>query len=392
MFRSNQLTRNAAKQRILLFGPSISNDKASYGGGRGGYTRKMELYLQLCESEEFEFFPCFHSLRTSGWAHNSGFRMAQDLFVFVRAIWSTRPSIVHVLGQYRGATPREFLVIALAKALRLRIVYEMKGGVFHTWYPKANYVYKKLIRCCLLRADAILCQGAPFVEFIDKEFARNGVYYPNVVHESEIPERIDLKLQGAVIRVLFVGFAYDGKGIRELVEGCEVASRLVPIALTIVGQEHPDVSRWMDKRPRYANLTIDRVGPQRHDIALGFYGRNDVYLYPTRHAGEGHNNTINEAMMHGMVIAVSKMGFLETVLSDDSAYFIDAVRAEEVARVILEIARDRKAAVAKGERARARLLEHFVARKAFDKLTAVYRSLRAPGTTPISDQREMRPE
>jgi glycosyltransferase involved in cell wall biosynthesis len=51
---------------------------------------------------------------------------------------------------------------------------------------------------------------------------------------------------------------------------------------------------------------IERWGYKPHDIVLSAYNENDVFIFPTHYAGEGHPNVINEAMMMGMVIYIYK--------------------------------------------------------------------------------------
>jgi glycosyltransferase involved in cell wall biosynthesis len=370
---------NEKKNRVLLFGPK-TDERASWGGGRGGYTRKMELYLRHFESEAFELVPCYHSVRTGRWIDNLVFRMVRDIWNFCQKVFSAKPVAVHVLGQYRGATPREFAVVLLARLMSIRVVYEMKGGAFHDWYPRANIFYRRMIRFCLEYSDSVLCQGAPFLHFIREEFGIHGVYYPNFVHESEIPREVSRRLRNRTMRILFVGFAYEGKGVFELVQGCELASRVVRIDLTLVGEEHPEFTTWIDERLFNGNLRVVRHGSLPHEDILALYSENDIYLYPTRHGGEGHNNTINEAMMNGMVIATTQHGFNEEVLMPDCAYFISAVGADEIARTLLQIDLQRDVAVTKGKRARKRLVSQFSSRRAFGTLVQVYRNLGEEGS------------
>lgn len=376
---AQQRRGNEKKKPVLLFGPK-PDERALYGGGRGGYTRKMELYLRHFASEEFELIPCYHSVRTGRWIDNLVIRMIRDVWSFCHQVSFASPVAVQILGQYRAATPREFAVVLLARLMSIPVVYEMKGGAFHDWYPRANFLYRRMIRFCLEYSDSVLCQGTPFLRFIRKEFGIHGIYYPNFVHDSEIPRKVRRRLQNRTMRILFVGFAYEGKGVFELVQGCELASQVVGIDLTFVGQEHPQFTRWMDGRLFNGNLRVVRHGRLPHEDILALYSENDIYLYPTRHAGEGHNNTINEAMMHGMVIATTQHGFNAEVLTQDCAYFMRTVGAEEIAETLLQIDLERDVAVTKAKRARKRLISRFTSRTAFGTLIRVYGNLGEGGS------------
>ena len=107
--------------------------------------------------------------------------------------------------------------------------------------------------------------------------------------------------------------------------------------------------------------------------------RNDIYCYPSAHRGEGHSNSINEAMMHGMVIITTRNGFQSEVLGEDAAYFLQTATADEIAKMIISIAGDRDAAREKAYRARARLVAEFTSRQASERLRRAY--ARALATT-----------
>ena len=57
---------------------------------------------------------------------------------------------------------------------------------------------------------------------------------------------------------------------------------------------------------------------------------HNVYAYPTTHSGEGHNNSINEAMMNSLCIVTTHNGFLSDVLGGGLAHHIDKVTADDI--------------------------------------------------------------
>ncbi|MDP9137922.1 MAG: glycosyltransferase, partial [Pseudomonadota bacterium] len=130
-------------------------------------------------------------------------------------------------------------------------------------------------------------------------------------------------------------------------------------------------------------MTLHRLGRQPHKEVLAAMTRNDIYCYPSAHRGEGHSNSINEAMMHGMVIVSTRHGFQREVLGDDAAYFLERATGDEIAKMIVSIASDRHAARGKASRARARLVAEFTSRQASERLRRAY--ARALATTPGPD-------
>lgn len=360
------------KKKILLFGPMLNKVEGAYGGGDGGYTRKMNLYLHHFQSEEFEFVPCYHTVAGHGGASSLVIRFLKDITNFIKQVIFNKPDIVHILAQYRKASPREFGIVLLSNLFNVPVVYEIKAGVFHNWYPQATSLFRYMLRYCIQKSKIVLCQGMPYVDLIQNEMQVQAVYFPNFVPAEEIPQNVPVKLSAPELRVLFVGYAFADKGVFELVEGCNIAAIHTSVVLTLIGKEHPDFATWLDQFPTNEKFKINRMGRQSHDVALSHYRTNDIYCYPTRHIGEGHNNSINEAMMYGMVIVTTRQGFMESVLGD-TGYFIDSVSSEDIAMTLIRITDHREEAKQKSLQTRKRLMENFTDNIAFNKLHEAYR-------------------
>jgi len=360
------------KHKIMLYGPVVAELEGAYGGGTGGYTRKMGLYLNYFRKERLEMVPCYHTVKGQ---YKYGFfvvRFFMDFFSFINGLIRIRPQIVHILAQYRTAVPREFAIILVARQLGKPVVYEIKAGVFHTWYEQTNPVLRWMSRFCIKNSAAVLCQGKPYMELIEREMGIKTYYHPNFVAENEIPPAPGDKLTEPAMRLLFVGYAYRDKGVFELIEGCNQTAPQVPIELTLIGKEHEEFTSWLDGLELHPNFTVHRLGRMPHEEVLQQYPLNDIYCYPTRHKGEGHNNSINEAMMAGLVIVTTRQGFLGTILNNDIAYFLEEVSTEEVAEKLLAIGTNREVAREKARKVRAYLLENFTSSVAYDKLERYY--------------------
>ncbi|MCB0678309.1 MAG: glycosyltransferase family 4 protein [Saprospiraceae bacterium] len=364
-----------AKQKVLLYGPVVAAMEGAYGGGTGGYTRKMGLYLQHFRSETMEFVPSFHTVRGQ---YRFGFfvvRFFLDLFIFVRDLLRYRPAAVHLLGQYRSAIPREFIVVLLCRLARKPVVYEIKAGVFVEWYQGTNPLFRAMTDFCLRRAALVLCQGRPYVHFLRKQLGIESRYHPNFVPVEEIPDDPGEKLTGEALRVLFVGYAFHDKGVFELVEGCRLAASSTPVELTLVGHEHSDFTKWMDAISPTAGLRVTRKGRLPHEEALEEYRRSDVYCYPTRHRGEGHNNSINEAMMMGLIIVTTRQGFMDTILDEDTACFLPEISPQAIAGALLDISLHREEYRRRSAKVREHLLANFTSEIVFGRLEQHYRRL-----------------
>ncbi|WP_437972061.1 glycosyltransferase family 4 protein [Sorangium sp. So ce260] len=372
-------------KKIVLFGPLLSSFKNAYGGGTGGYTRNMSVYLNHFKSDEFTIVPCFHTVRGQYdfGPFTAPVRFAKDISAFLATLVKTRPDGVHILAQYRGAIPREFAVVLISRMVGKPVLYEIKAGAFMQWYSSTNPLLRRLTDFCLKSSRVVLAEGNVYLDFIKETFGKEAHYFPNFIPTEEIPAEVSDKLRDEELKVLFVGYCFKDKGIYEVVSGCEEAAKQgTRISLTIIGKEHDDFTKWMDAKAEQPNLKIQRLGLQPHKEVLRHFKSNDIFCYPTSHKGEGHNNSINEALMMGLVIITTNRGFLGDILSDESAYFLKEVSTEEVGGAIRAIDGQREAATRRSSNGRKLFQEKFTSDVAFKKLSRCYEELvrRSPST------------
>jgi glycosyltransferase involved in cell wall biosynthesis len=363
------------KNRIIIFGPPILDSEKLAGSSKGGYTRKMYLYLNKFKSEEFKIIPCFHTIRGQKKHFLFVFRPFVDVITYLKSVYTHKPQAVHILAQYRTAIIREWLIIRLSRFLGIAVVYEIKAGVFIEWYQDSNVFFKKMARYCILNSDAILGQGIPYVEFIKTTFNRDVLYFPNFVSTDELPAKINAKFGSNCLKILFVGYTIKEKGVYELIEASILSAELVPVELTIIGKETNEFKKWFDSKELPQNLKITISGVKSHEEVLEAYSQNDIFCYPSYYSGEGHSNSINEAMMFGLIIITSRAGFLGTVLDNESCFFLDRVSPEEIASKIIKIHKNKDKALIKSANAHKRLVDNFTSEIAFGKLVNVYRQI-----------------
>lgn len=363
------------KEKILLYGPSAGKAVKSYGGGTGGYVRNMMVYINHFQSDFFLQIPCYHSVRGEFKFQNFGVRLIYDVFIFIKSLLQNRPKGVHILGRYRTAIVREFMIILVARIFRISVLYDLKAGHFIKWFSNTNFLFRWMAKFCLTHAQVVLSEGIPNIDFLKKELGIKSFYFPNFVPDVEVSPTPRKILSSPELKILFVGYCIKEKGIFTLVEACNLAAVNFPITLTIVGQEHPSFTEWMENLKFENSLHINRLGKQPHSKVLGQFMKNDIYCYPTSYQGEGHNNTINEAMMMEMVIVTTKQGFLGSILQEDRAYFMNQIQATEIAEIFQKINDNRSLAKEKAKQAKQYLMENFLSSIAFHKLENHYQSL-----------------
>ena len=358
---------------ILLLGPPVGQEvRKGYGGGVGGYTRKMQLYLEHFISRNFKQVPCFQTVRGQSVRFGLIGRLVTDMYRFIAGIRSERVAGVHMLGQYRGAVPREFMLALTCRLFGIPYLYEIKAGVFISWYQSTHFFNRFMIRFVLKNAAVVLGQGKPYLEFIRTHFGINGIYFPNFIATNELQTFASRALDEAQLRILFIGYAFRDKGVFELVRACRELADRFTVRLTLVGKEHPDFKTWADGLAPQSRFQLIRKGRLPHPEVLKTYADHDIYCYPTAHQGEGHNNTINEAMMSGLVIVTTKMGFLESIIGTDRGYLMQTGSTAEIRQTIESILAEKEIARQKTANARKYLEAHFTDTAAFEKLETAY--------------------
>ena len=364
-------------KRIFFYGPELAVKEASYGGGTGGVTRNVGNFMSF-RSDDFTLVPLHHTVRLRGRGFRNLFpvRFLIDLWRFLRARFSHRAHGIHMLAQYRTATPREFAIVLSARMTGLPVLYHVKAGVFMTWYRQTSGLQRWMMRRIMAWSRIVLCEGKPYQPFVAETFGRDAHYFPNYVLDTEIPNERASVLTEPVLRVVFVGFCYEGKGVFELVRGCMVAAeRGVPVQLSLVGHEDPPFTRWLDAQPIPPGLDLRRLGLKPHDAVLDLYRAHDIFCLPSRHPGEGHNNATNEAMMLGLCILVTRHGFLDSILDEASAIFLEGDLSESIANALERLHADRAFGRRLAENAHAKLIAEYTSGVLFPRLEQHYTEL-----------------
>ena len=367
------------KKSIALYGPPVNKSiSGAYGGGTGGYTRNMATYLNF-KFENIKLIPLYHTVRgeVSGGKLSFFFRFFIDAWRIIKFFKSRKPDSVHILAQYRSATIREFFLAFFCKITNTPFLYEIKAGAFIKFYEDSNFISRYFVRFIIINANRVLCEGSKNIPFIKEHFNKESFYNPNVVLTEEIPMYGNKLFTTDVIKVVFVGYCVRGKGVFELVEGINsfCTSTNQKVDLTLIGSEHFEFSSFIDSFQCSKNFNINRMGKLPHDSVMEKLQYQDIYCYPTDHEGEGHNNSINEAMMYGLTIITTKKGFLEDVLNDDSAYFMENVSSNEVKNALSLIISNLTLAKGKAELARIKLINNYNSDVIYSDLVKHYDSL-----------------
>jgi glycosyltransferase involved in cell wall biosynthesis len=358
---------------IVLCGPSTELGTEGYGAGKGGYVRNVAALLAHFSSGDVKMVLSPYSTRrySRSWKLLLPFRLFADLRVFASNI--RRGGAVHVMMTYGLAIYREFGMSVIAAAFKRPLILDIRGGSFVLWLESAGWLQRALSHWVLKHAEIILGQGVAVVTYLRPRYGAKVHHFPNFLQSNYLPATIQPRLRQHELRVIFVGYCYEGKGVFQLVEGCARAVRKgLSLHLTLVGAESPEFQAYLDGYAIPAGLRITRCGALEYDEVQASLARSDIFCFPTRHVGEGHPNVLTEAMAHALVIVTTRHGFIAELLDDTSAYFLDRGSADDVATKLLHIDAHRGEAERKGDIARSTVQERFMEARVLGQLREHY--------------------
>lgn len=89
-------------------------------------------------------------------------------------------SVVHIVGFYHRTVTQEKIMVALAKFLGHRVIFEPRNGSMVTSFKSGSDVYRKRLSYLVTKPDIVLCQGLEYITFIKETFGIERSYYPNL--------------------------------------------------------------------------------------------------------------------------------------------------------------------------------------------------------------------
>lgn len=369
--------RNSNKHKILVNGPRIGLPMPSINEPKGGVVTAYRMLLSGFQSDNFSLKPCFYTLAQKG--HSSTLSSVNRLFRDIFTLIINRPgsSGLHIFGQYRTAIYREFILLSIARIMFLPVLYQIRAGEFINWYEGTSRIQNFLTRYILNKSRVIICEGQPYVEFLQKNMKLKSTYFPNYVLKNEIPTNIPKRLTREIMSVIYTGAIVEQKGVWQTVLACnEIAKKGINIKLTLVGNEHPDMTLKLGNlTDLHLNFELVRTGAASRSEIMSLLKNSDIFCMPSRYPGEGHSNAVNEAMMWGLVIICTRQGFLETILGENGAYLLDKGNKNEIVETLDYIHNNRKSACERAHNARQRLISFYNSDQAFANLENVYNKL-----------------
>jgi len=305
----------------MLAGPYPHRD-----GMMGTYGRILEnLRTSPVLKNEVEFIPHRVTLPADG---NLVTRFATDMIRFTKSM-RYKPHILHFIMQKYRALYREYPMLKMAKTLGIKTVVDIRAGSIQRKLRRKNHRLQNAMMSDLLRhGDAIVLECKKDISFIKNHFDREGLYMPNAVLKADF-DRVkpaDLALNKDQPFVLIYSGRYSiKKGLDVMLRSLDILSqRGVKAELHLTGQgadqELQDLIKTYVEKPPAGTLVVDHGWDVPDLCAL--LASAHVFAMPTWWPGEGHPNSVTEAMMAGLGMILSDWLHREDIVPAEGAIII----------------------------------------------------------------------
>jgi glycosyltransferase involved in cell wall biosynthesis len=255
-----------------------------------------------------------------------------------------RPRIFHVhVTEYWGFR-KNMLFIALAKCCGCKIVVQIHGARFDTYYDGCSRLERKLIKWTLNLAETVLVLSPFWKKFCSRFLPdRKLEVIPNAIRWEYLDAfraSVPYRSNRSSVNVLYLGSTGARKGVFDLLKVIPVVVAANPtIRFTIAGREEKageeqklqgmvndlKLSKW-----------ITRIEPTQEEI-IGVYQDADIYVLPS-HA-DAFPVAVLEAMSMGLPVITTRVGGIsEMVEEGKGAVLIDPGDLEALKMEILQLA------------------------------------------------------
>jgi glycosyltransferase involved in cell wall biosynthesis len=356
---------------VLLLGPART--------AVSGVSTHLNQLFDSALSQRFRLmqFQVGSEGRAAGRA-NSLFRLVSSPLAFMTALLRFRPHIVHINTSLEPKSYwRDIVYLALAKATRRKVVYQVHGGAL----PGDFFAGSRLLTALLGR---VLCWPDSVVLLARSEMTAYGAFAPrarlvriaNAIALGEDAVRAERYAADRPLRIVYVGRLSADKGIFETIEAVRLLrDRGVAVRLTIAGSgsAQADIVRAIK-----AGVLGDRaalVGPVFGAAKQQLWHEADVLAFPTYHR-EGLPYALLEAMAGGAVPVVSPVGAIPDVVEDGvHGLFVPAREPQALADALARLALDRSLLQRLALAARARVVDHYSVARLAQEFDALYAGL-----------------
>lgn len=363
--------RDTEKIRVLLAGPFPKPDKMP-----GTYGRILQNIMNSSVFRNcIQFIPLRMTLPSDG---NPLKRELLDIGRFLASL-KTRPQILHFIMQKYRAIYREFPILKIAQFIGIKTIIDIRAGTLQLMLKRKNQkIQNAMMRNIIISSSEILLECKKDMEFIQKEFGKKGRYLPNVVLQKDYDRIVPANLclgQNEPIKLIYSGRYSVEKGLQTVIDALYLLSEnKIKTEFHLTGQYEDDELK--DK----INALQDNPIPHIKVIDHGWDVKDLYQLLASAHVfvmlttwkGEGHPNSVSEAMMVGLAMILSDWLHRPDIVPDEGAIIIEPNNPDLLYKAILSYVKNPDSLIKAGEINRDFLYNNFLDKDNYRNLLQAY--------------------
>ena len=305
---------------------------------RGGIHAVIENHIQAGVYDNYQRYLIV--------SHDDG-NLLKRFYVYICAVFSLlgllvagKIGICHLHGSHKGSIYRKALLVALCRAFHCKVIFHLHGSVFARTYDNAGGFYKAWVRYVLNSADSVFVLSQYWADYVrgisnntDIQIINN---FPSPVYEDLFSERGFDSQQS--IKLLFLGYIGERKGIYDLVEAVDLLKQRGVSGFTITVGGNGEIAQLKTLiNARQLNDYFDVVGWVTGEQKYQLMKESDLLLLPSHN--EGLPIAILEAMSAGLAVLSTTVGGIpEAIPDEDSGLLIEpgdtTALAEAISRYV----------------------------------------------------------
>lgn len=288
-------------------------------------------------------------------------------------IWF-RPHLLHINTPYFWALLRDGAGVWLASWFGVKTLLHFHGGDLKESIDQSPPLARRLIEMTLRRADCLIAITRQTELYLHGKVERHRVDYLanflDLLGFEAILDREGARREGP-LRVLFVGWMLEAKGVPELLEA---ASHFPDVQFTLIGHYHTDFVDRIADQLEAASDHVTVLEPRPREQLVGLYREADVFVLPTRR--EGFPMVILEAMAAGLPVIATPIGAIPDMVRDgEEGLIVPSRDAAALTAALGRLLRDAGLRERMGERGRQRVSEVYSRDVVVAQLEKLYRRL-----------------
>jgi glycosyltransferase involved in cell wall biosynthesis len=303
--------------------------------------------------------------------------------VIVQIIWQRLAHGATMLyyppaGPNRVPLYRDLAILCCTRWMFRRTVFHIHATGVSQLYPQLSRFVRFMFRRALFHPDAVIriaIGGPNDAKLLEPKF---DYVIPNGI-DDEGARFLQAALQQTTgdaklpLRILFVGFLRESKGVLDLVEACgELKNRGVPFQLAVMGQfQSPEFETLLKARIEQLQLgsQIDFLGLLTGDAKWQAYAKADVLCFPTYYESETFPTVLLEAMSFGLpTVATRWRGIPEIVDDGITGYLVEPRDCPAVTERLAQLQASLELRSQLGAAARKKFVEQFTVERFWKRM------------------------